>query len=82
MVFEKAGRVDDALGAYASALAVYPNHLQATQGLVRLQVRTGRTDEHTPTMLDDLALRGEDEQWRMWARSQRLKLAARTNSPS
>jgi Flp pilus assembly protein TadD len=79
MVFEKAGRTDDALGAYASALEVYPQHLQATQGLVRLQIRTGRTDDRTLAMLDDVALRGEDERWRGWAREQRIRLqSART----
>lgn len=77
MVFEKAGRTDDALGAYASALEVYPQHLQATQGLVRLQIRTGRTDDRTIAMLDDIALRGEDERWRHWARQESLKLASR-----
>ncbi len=75
LVFEDAGRVGDALGAYASALEVYPNHLQATEGLARLQLRAGRTGERTPALLDDIALRGENQRWRDWAREQRLKLA-------
>lgn len=62
--------------AYASALEVYPRHLQATEGLVRLQVRSGRTDDRTLAMLDDVALRGEDQRWREWAVQQRLRLSA------
>jgi len=73
VVLERAGRTDDALSAYASALEVYPGHLAATQGLARLQARSGRTDHRTPKLLEEIAMRGEDEQWRSWARRQQLK---------
>jgi tetratricopeptide (TPR) repeat protein len=73
MTLERAGRIDDALNAYEEALAAYPDHLQATQGLVRLQVRSGRRDGKTRSRLEDVALRGETEQWREWARRQAVR---------
>jgi hypothetical protein len=38
-----------------------------------LQVRSGKTDERTKKMLDDIAFRGETERWREWARLQLVK---------
>jgi tetratricopeptide (TPR) repeat protein len=71
-VYEKAGRHDDALASYQSALDAYPEHLQATQSLVRLQVRTGKRDAATQDRLADLAVRGENPVWREWAKAQLL----------
>lgn len=52
---------------YASALEVYPDHIAAIQGLVRLQLRHDRRDDKTDAMLADIALRGETAEWRDWA---------------
>jgi tetratricopeptide (TPR) repeat protein len=68
LTLERAGRTSDALEAYETALEVYPNYLPAVQGLARLQRRAGRTDERTPRLLEEIALRGESEAWRRWAR--------------
>lgn len=70
MTLEAAGRTDDALDAYASALEVYPEHLPSMQAMASLQVRTGRADDRTPGMLREIALRGDDETWRTWAQGQ------------
>ena len=67
MTLESAGRVDEAMKNYASALEVYPEHIGAMQGLVRLQLRHGRADDRTPSMLSEIALRGETTEWREWA---------------
>ena len=67
VTLERAGRIEDALSAYGSALAVYPDHIQSIQGLVRLQLKHGRQDEHTPKYLRDVAFRGDTERWRGWA---------------
>lgn len=75
LVLEKAGRTDEALQTYATALEVYPGHIPTIQALARLQMRSGRTDDRTAEFLDEIALRGETEEWRTWARSQRLKIA-------
>lgn len=68
LTLERAGRIDDALRNYASALEVYPDHIGAMQGLARLQLRHNRRDERTPELLAAIALRGETEQWRQWAK--------------
>jgi tetratricopeptide (TPR) repeat protein len=68
LTLERAGRVDEALDAYAAALEVYPGHVGALQGQTRLQLREGRADAGTDEALREIALRGEDERWREWAR--------------
>lgn len=73
LVFESAGRTDEALATYATALEVYPEHLPSMQALARLQVRAGKRDERTPRLLREIALRGEDDSWRNWAQLQLAK---------
>ena len=67
---ESAGRVDEALTMYASALEVYPEHLATIQAMTKLQVRSGKTDARTDVNLNEIALRGDTETWRVWARKQ------------
>lgn len=74
LTLEKAGRTDDALATYASALEVYPEHLPTMQALARLQLRAGRPDDRTRRMLAEVALRGETAEWRAWARLQGARL--------
>lgn len=73
LTLEKAGRVDEALAAYAAALEVYPEHLASMEGLVKLQLSSRKTDEKTGHMLDEIALRGESPEWREWAKIQRTR---------
>ncbi len=73
-VYERAGRNDEALASYESALEVYPEHLQAMESLVKLQLRVSKTDELTGRRLSEIALRGETEQWREWARMQKARM--------
>ena len=75
LVLEGAGRTDDALATYATALEVYPEHVPTMQALTRLQLRAGRTDDRTPRMLDEVAMRGETAAWRDWAKFQRARMA-------
>ncbi len=70
LTLERAGRIDDALATYETALEVYPNHLQTIQALARIQLRHNRADDHTDDLLSEIALRGETDQWRTWARTQ------------
>ncbi len=74
LVLEKAGRTDQALATYATALEVYPGHIQTIQALARLQVRSSATDSSTAALLDEIALRGETQQWRSWAQKQRIRM--------
>ena len=68
LTLEMAGRTDDALATYRTALDVYPEHIPTLQALTRLQIRAGRTDADTARNLSILALRGETAEWREWAR--------------
>ncbi|MCC6678243.1 MAG: tetratricopeptide repeat protein [Phycisphaerales bacterium] len=72
---ELAGRTDDAISTYASALEVYPDHLPTMQALARLQLRSGRSDERTRHYLDEIVMRGDTDEWRDWARRQQSTLA-------
>lgn len=73
MTLEQAGRFDEAVNAYDSALAVYDGFLPALQGKAKLQVRRGDNGPDTLAALDEIALRG-DPQWREWALLWRSKL--------
>lgn len=70
LTLERAGRVDDALRTYASALEVYPGHIPTLQALTRLQLRQRRTDESLRHHLELIALEGDSDGWREWARKQ------------
>jgi tetratricopeptide (TPR) repeat protein len=70
MTLEAAGRTDEALAAYATALEVYPEHLPTMQAMASLQLRSGKADDRTLHMLQEIALRGEDDAWKSWAREQ------------
>lgn len=74
LTLEKAGRTDEALTTYATALEVYPEHIPTMQAMTRLQLRAGRTDDRTSQMLEEVALRGETQQWRDWAKLQRARM--------
>lgn len=68
LTLESAGRTDEAIATYKTALEVYPNHLQTTQALARIQVRAGKADAGTTALLEEIAMRGETQKWKEWAR--------------
>lgn len=72
LALERGGKVEDALDSYASAVEVYPGHLPAIQALAQLQIRTGKRDEWTEELLNEIAYRG-NETWKSWAASQLMK---------
>ncbi len=73
LTLERAGRVDDAIRSYSSALETCPEHIAAIQGLACLQVRFNRRDDRTDALLADIALRGDTEPWRQWAQREVIK---------
>ena len=75
LTLEKAGRTDEAITAYRTALEVYPEHIQTMQALARLQIKSRRADAETPHLLSEVAMRGETERWREWARLEMAKAA-------
>jgi hypothetical protein len=75
------GKPAYAIGSYRSALEVYPDHIGAIQGLVRLQLRQGTAAGNNPdirTMLEEVVLRGESEEWRGWAKLELAKTATKS----
>jgi len=74
LTFERAGLYDRAFTAYDAALEVWPTHIRSIQAIARLTLRTGRTSDRLPGMLEDIALRGETSNWRSWAKEQMSRL--------
>jgi tetratricopeptide (TPR) repeat protein len=74
LTFERAGLYDRAFTAYDAALEVWPTHIRTIEAIARLTLRTGRTSDRLPGMLEDIALRGETSNWRMWAKEQMSRL--------
>jgi tetratricopeptide (TPR) repeat protein len=75
LALERGGRVDEALAAFDAALEVRPGHLPAIMALARAQLRFDRPDERTDDLLEQIALRGDDE-WRRWALGQSARRAS------
>lgn len=69
LTLERAGRTDEALTGYASALEVDPNHIQTIQALTRLRARSGTSDNQTDSHLREIATRGTSAEWQEWARA-------------
>jgi tetratricopeptide (TPR) repeat protein len=67
LTLERAGRTKEALEGYRTALEVYPEYIEAMQGLARLQIRRSKTDDDTQLYLKEIALRGTSPAWREWA---------------
>lgn len=80
LTLEKAGRIEEALTTYSAALEVYPGHIPTMQAMARLQIRRNRVDEQTRRMLEEIALSGETQHWREWARMQLIKLEGKSHS--
>jgi len=74
LTFERAGLYDRAFGAYDAALEASPTHIRSIEAVARLTLRTGRTNDRLPGMLEDVALRGETSNWRVWAKEQLSRL--------
>lgn len=75
MTLETAGRTDEAMDTYRSALETAGACVPAMQGLARLQVRMGKTDAQTRQLLATIALEGESDTWRNWARLTHARLS-------
>ena len=68
LTLEQAGKTDEAIATYRTALEVWPGHIGTVQALAKLYVVSGRDDPELGRCLDEIAMRGETEQWREWAR--------------
>lgn len=68
IALERAGRTSEAIESYRAALEVAPEDLAATQGIAMAMVRAGKDDPALGRWLDRIALAGESDSWRVWAR--------------
>lgn len=76
ITLERAGRDTGALTAYRAGLEVAPGHIPSMQGAARLALRQGARDEATSAMLAAIALEGESDAWRQWARRELARAEA------
>jgi len=79
LTLEKAGRIDEALCTYDTALEVYPNYLPAIQAIARCQLRYARADNRTDELLHEIRFRANDDVWRRWATEQLLMMDSNSN---
>ncbi|MGH7132963.1 MAG: hypothetical protein ACREJO_13565 [Phycisphaerales bacterium] len=77
MTMEEAGRSNEAIAGYRTALEVYPGYIPAVQALTSLQLRTEKPDDSLDANLREIALRGTTPQWREWAK---VRLTFRADS--
>jgi predicted Zn-dependent protease len=68
LTLEQAGKADEAISTYKTALEVWPGHIATVQALARLEVMSGRRSEELAGWLDGIAMRGETERWMEWAK--------------
>lgn len=73
LTLERAGRADDAVTEYSAALDVYPGYLPAIPGLARAPVVRGGVDARLNAWPERIAMEGESEQWREWAKERLMK---------
>ena len=73
LTLERAGRTDEAIRTYETALEVWPGHLASVQALARLCVVERREEPRLAEWLAQIALQGETERWRDWALRERAR---------
>lgn len=71
------GQHDSALAAARAALEVQPGYMPAMQAIALIHVRERDISKETLALLDEIAYRGENTQWRDWATLWSGKLAER-----
>ena len=62
-------KLREAIAEYETALDVSPEHVPTMQAMARLIMERDRSDERLPRLIESIAMRGETDAWRDWARS-------------
>lgn len=70
LTLERAGKLDEAIQAYKTALEVYPGHIPSMQAMAKLEAGSADPGDRFQKRLEEIALAGETEQWRAWARQE------------
>jgi len=77
LVFEAAGKLDDAAESYGKAIALEPENVAAMGNLARARVRRGDRDESVRGLLQRLIERDDRADWLAWERLTLARLKAR-----
>ena len=77
LVFEAAGKLDDATESYGKAIALEPENVVAMGNLARARVRRGDRDESVRGLLQKLIERDDRTDWLAWERLTLARLSAR-----
>ena len=73
LTLEQAGKTDEAIATYRTALEVWPGHIATLQALAKLHVVRRMETPELEGWLGEIAIRGETEHWREWARRERAR---------
>jgi Flp pilus assembly protein TadD len=79
LVFEAAGKLDEAAESYGKAVALEPENIHAMGNLARARVRRGDRDADLRSLLGKLVLRETRPDWLAWERSVLSRLDAGAN---
>jgi Tfp pilus assembly protein PilF len=77
LVFEAAGKLDDATESYGKAISLEPENVAAMGNLARARVRRGDRDESVRGLLQKLIERDDRDDWLAWERLTLARLKAR-----
>ncbi|MES1171564.1 MAG: hypothetical protein ABUL56_04300, partial [Actinomycetota bacterium] len=80
LVFESAGKLDDAVASYDEAMRLEPDNVQFIGNLTRARVRRGDRDDSVRELLGKLVMRETRPDWADWARGQLATMDARERS--
>ncbi len=81
LVFEAAGKIDDAVTAYGNALQIEPDNAQLIGNLARARIRRGDHDPEVRDLLQQLVMKDNRPDWLTWARDRLALMHFREPQP-
>jgi len=70
LVFERVGKLDDAVEQYSQAMGLQPEHPVLLGNWLRAKIRNGSDATELKEPLEKLAFLDDRNQWRQWAKTQ------------
>lgn len=70
LIYEQVGRIPEAIQNYQTALQLSTGNVEIMANLARARIRQGERSPETATLLNELALRDDRQEWREWALEQ------------
>jgi Tfp pilus assembly protein PilF len=81
LVFEAAGKLDDATDSYNKAVVLEPENVNALGNLARARSRRGDRDESMRSLLQKLVMRDTRPEWLKWEQETLSRLEAHKPEP-